>query len=136
MWYPDPRLNQTDSDITLMMLTQNDVYYRTPSDDPWIAAHEKLNGSDVYMGDYTVSLLGCIDQYQFCNPNLEGDTACTKLGGINSVAKDMVDRFVYFNLDQLATVERFMTTTHLHSMYQAVQGRGGSALDSKFSGCL
>ncbi|RAQ41928.1 hypothetical protein AFGD_001158 [Aspergillus flavus] len=129
MWYPDPRLNQTDSDITLMMLTQNDVYYRTPSDDPWIAAHEKLNGSDVYMGDYTVSLLGCIDQYQFCNPNLEGDTACTKLGGINSVAKDMVDRFVYFNLDQLATVERFMTTTHLHSMYQAVQGRGGSALD-------
>ncbi|KAE8383096.1 hypothetical protein BDV26DRAFT_287882 [Aspergillus bertholletiae] len=129
MWYPDPKLNQTDSDITLMMLTQNDVYYQTPSDDPWIAAHEKLNGSDLYKGDYTVSLLGCIDQYQFCNPNGGGDTACSKLGGMNSVAKDLTDRFVYFNNDQLATLGRFMRQSHVHSMYQAVQGWGGSALD-------
>ncbi|EAW06581.1 uncharacterized protein ACLA_082720 [Aspergillus clavatus NRRL 1] len=129
MWFPDPSLNRTDADLTLMMLAQNSVNYVTPSDDPWMPAHVDLNVT--YMGDYYVNLLGCIDQYQFCNPNLAGDAGCTKLGGIHSVAQDMIlrNQRLSFSEDQATTIGRFLSAADYRSMYYAVQGRGGSALN-------
>ena len=86
-WEPDATLNRTDADITLMMLSQNDIVYTAPSDDPWMPAHIEVNNptsstssrQKVWVGDYYVNLMGCIDQYQICNPNKNDPSACTKL---------------------------------------------------------
>ncbi|KAF7596858.1 hypothetical protein BBP40_012458 [Aspergillus hancockii] len=131
MWYPDPRLNTTDADITLMMLAQNDIYYATPSDDPWIPAHNELNGTETYIRDYRVNLLGCIDQYQFCNPNVPGDAGCSKVAGIQSVYKDMLARFptLKWNVAQVTAIGRFLSMAPLRTMFYAVHGRGDSALN-------
>lgn len=34
-----------------------------------------------YYRDQPVGVLGCTQQFQFCNPNLSGDTGCTPLSG-------------------------------------------------------
>ena len=87
-WQPIPDLNRTDGDVTLIMLNQNDIYYEVPSDDPWIPAHTKTNKGDIYIRDYYANLLGCVDQYQVCNPNT-GHSACTKLSGFGPVLHEL-----------------------------------------------
>ncbi|KAE8349837.1 hypothetical protein BDV28DRAFT_52778 [Aspergillus coremiiformis] len=131
MWVPDPSLNQTDSDLTLFMLAQNGIIYESPSDDPWIPAHILLNGTTSYIGEYRINLMGCTDQYQICNPNLEGETGCSKLGAVVSVLQDITNRIssLQFNSDQIAAMGRFLVTSSQRSMFYAVQGRGGSALN-------
>src|SRR5437763_1529124 len=136
-WSPDPRLNQTDSDITLMMLSQNDIAYVSPSDDPWMPAHlhadstnlpEWIGEHDVWYGDYYVNLLGCIDQYQICNPNKDGSRGdCTKLAGQISVVQDV--ETLGFNLAQLWTVNSFLERATYRGIYYAVEGRGAAALN-------
>lgn len=69
-WIPDSRLNQTDADLTLFMLSQNSVSYMEPSDDLWMPAHIPINhvtsGVITYSADYEVNLMGCTQQYQVC----------------------------------------------------------------------
>lgn len=144
-WEPDSNINQTDADITLMMLNQNDIAYLERSDDPWMTAQLETDTNQTIPGtnttlimwskSYEINLLGCVDQYQVCNPNKPGNSACTTLGGIMSAVNQAWTtkiKTLDLNEPQIMTVSRFLTSATDKSMYSNVYGRGGAALNGKF----
>ncbi|GFF64340.1 hypothetical protein IFM47457_06188 [Aspergillus lentulus] len=142
-WVPDSRINQTDADITMMMLNQNGVMYLQPSYDPWITADVENNLSventtyskTLWSKSYEANLLVCVDQYQVCNPSRSGDSGCTKLGSqmstfLSAFETDGATPILGFNLRQLTTVARFLSANTDRSMFSNVNGRGGAALNA------
>jgi hypothetical protein len=131
-WKPDPLLNRTDADVTLMMLNQNAVDYSAPSDDPWMPAHKPIGSN--WEADHALNLLACLDQYQICNPNKGNDpTACTKLSGEVPVTAELESpgNAVGLNKPQYWTVTRILPVALLMNMFNIVQGRGASALNGQ-----
>lgn len=138
-WIPDPQINQTDADITIMMLSQNGIAYLQPSYDPWITAliphNATVQGTDysdtMWLASTEVSLMVCVDQYQVCNPVKPGDSGCSKLGGIMSAGKSALENFrsLGFNSPQIYTIGRFLGGNTDRSMYSIVDGRSGAALN-------
>lgn len=66
-----------------MFLAAHAINFAKPSDDPWFSAHRPNPGPvnrTYYFSDHLLSPLGCVEQFQFCNPK-KGD-ACTSLSGI------------------------------------------------------
>jgi hypothetical protein len=134
-WTPAAPLQRSDADVTLFMLAQNAVAYLAPSDDPWMPAHQEglENGAPVWVGDHDVNLMGCIDQYQICNPSVPGDAGCTDLSGAFEALLFTGLPQLKMNDYQLQTVIRLLQAPFFRSMYWAVQGRGASALNGKLS---
>jgi hypothetical protein len=135
-WVPDPRLVQTDADISLFMLAQNNITYLQRSDDPWMSAHLPLKDENsniyAYMGEYQVNLLGCNDQYQICNPVMPGDTGCTVLASGDTVFTETQTRTdLGFNEAQNLTIFRFFVYPESRRMAGVVQGRGANALSGQ-----
>ncbi|EAU31405.1 predicted protein [Aspergillus terreus NIH2624] len=138
-WIPDPRINQTDGDITIMMLGQNSIGYLQPSYDPWITALIAYNGSvsgtnfsePMWLASTEVSLMVCVDQYQVCNPNKPGNSGCSKLGGLMSASTDAFDNYqaLGWNLPQVYTISRLLGGSTDRSMFSVVDGRSGAALN-------
>jgi hypothetical protein len=135
-WAPVHSLQRSDADLTLIMLSQNDVAYLAESNDPWMPAHISGEGDGIviWVGDYIVNLMGCMDQYQICNPNIAGDAGCTELTGSLKVMDSIdLDTSLGMNDQQMSTIDRFMVTSIFRSMFYAVKGRGASALNGTFS---
>lgn len=87
--FPISALQANASDITLLFLSVNGVAFVTPCDDPWYAAHTLPIGGNTSRaslvgGDKPVSVLGCTEQYQFCNPDPKMGRSCTPLSGIHA----------------------------------------------------
>lgn len=70
------------------------MVYLEPLDDPWYSAHLQVPGvmmsshilkgnASIWFRDNPVNVLGCAEQYQFCNPNLPANTNCTSLVGLD-----------------------------------------------------
>ncbi|KAK3615282.1 hypothetical protein LTR22_027495 [Elasticomyces elasticus] len=117
LWTPAPALNRTDADVTLMILAQNSVGYDVPCDDPWLSAH--IDAGD-WLADNYFSTLGCIDQHQFCNPNLDASNGgCTSLTGSTTIVDEAF---------AIATASRILTAVRWGSIHDSVNGRGASAL--------
>lgn len=77
------------------------MVYLGPVDDPWYSAHLQFPGvslhsqvlkgnSSAWFRDNPVNVLGCAEQYQFCNPHLPANTNCTSLAGLDQ-ASTMTD---------------------------------------------
>ncbi|KAF2134171.1 hypothetical protein P153DRAFT_381353 [Dothidotthia symphoricarpi CBS 119687] len=89
-WNPIPELLLPHADISIIFLAANEIPFFAPVDDPWFAAGHQgpVNISiasrdiQVYGSDEPARALACTQQYQFCNPALEGDDGCTPLLGI------------------------------------------------------
>ena len=117
------------------MLTQNDVVYLAPSDDPWMPAQGKVpgTGTSICVAEYNLNLMGCIDQYQICNPQKGNDpSACTKLSGQVAVSTELVwngKDIMGLNDHQSLTALRIMGNAISMGMFTAVEGRGASALN-------
>ncbi|KUI69927.1 hypothetical protein VM1G_05376 [Cytospora mali] len=80
---PIAAMNRSDVDTTLMFLAGNNVRNTNPVNDPIFSAHrvgEVPYHGNVYYSDYVTSVVGCTEQYQFCNPT---DKKCTKLTGMD-----------------------------------------------------
>jgi hypothetical protein len=96
-------------------------------------AHSQLNTSSgtIWQADYFVNLMGCIDQYQICNPNRGNDSsACTKLLGQSTVLGELASSgyATGFSYHQIFTAMRILQNPATMAMYNAVEGRGGSSL--------
>jgi hypothetical protein len=121
-WAPDPRINQTDADITAEIEQNLRV--------------ENTFNMTLWSKSYQVNLLVCVDQYQVCNPSRSGDSGCTKLGGqmstlLSAFKLDGATLTLGFNMAQLATASRLLSANTDRSMYSNVSGRGGAALNGK-----
>jgi hypothetical protein len=80
--------------MNVMFLSMNNIVFFSPVDDAWYSAHtpgallHMLGSNDTipsYVRDDPVRALGCVEKYQYCNPNLSGNSSCTPLGGIFQV---------------------------------------------------
>jgi hypothetical protein len=75
-FHPIPKLNRTDANVTLVVL-RNRAMYTNPVNDPFFksTSHRADYSAKFFTSDLTAGVLGCIEQYQFCNGNVK----CTAL---------------------------------------------------------
>ncbi|KAE9377655.1 hypothetical protein N431DRAFT_302583, partial [Stipitochalara longipes BDJ] len=140
-WNPIAEFNRTDADITMFFFAANFVLNTYPNSDPIFSANRALNTNKtldgkeivIYTADLAVTTIGCIDQYQICNPNLSGlagePVLCTPLGPAYSLFAE-AER-IDLNLYQLATLETIDLAFRYSSMFNSVNGRGSSALQAQ-----
>ncbi|KAF2266955.1 hypothetical protein CC78DRAFT_566402 [Lojkania enalia] len=89
---PRVEFNRSDGDLQFIFLSGNRILFSEPTDDPWFSAHEPYTiprSTDLggYLSDHLASPMGCIEQYQFCNPHKSGQP-CTDLAGILPASGD------------------------------------------------
>jgi hypothetical protein len=135
-WEVAPALNRTDADVSMFFISANALTYTDPVDDPIFAAHipsvytndKTGHNTTVYISDHYVTLLGCAEQYQFCNPQLNRSGLpedCTLLQG-NSEEDNFLDD-IDFNNIQYNTAS-VINDRAQSGMYLVVQNRGSSVL--------
>lgn len=119
---PITELQQTEADLSLMLLSFNNAY-DGPVYDPWFAASTPHNDSDAfcldqekvfYIRDRPLTGLGCTQQWQFCNTTNHkdlNDAHCTPAMGIiqldNLISAGNESAVVKFSPEQLALISRF-----------------------------
>ncbi|KAH8898663.1 hypothetical protein GQ53DRAFT_358234, partial [Thozetella sp. PMI_491] len=85
---PGPEIHRSDGDVKVIFLVGNGVYFDEPTDDAWYQAHTP--GAQAYYGltagltqeyqsDEAASPMGCVEQFQYCNPSLPEDRRCGPL---------------------------------------------------------
>lgn len=134
-WDPLPEINRTDADVTLIFLMQNSVSYSEPVDDPIFAAHTTLDlsmvvaGADYFSTDNYVSTLGCVEQYQICNPE---SNKCTPSMGINQVLP-YLGAVKNLDLDEIqeAVVIRLMRSAQTGSLPTILLAQAENSLQAK-----
>ncbi|KAH8772420.1 hypothetical protein F5882DRAFT_452292 [Hyaloscypha sp. PMI_1271] len=86
---PIPALKRTDADVSIFLLSGNTVQYIYPVTDPWFMTGASpaysiwTGGAGGYRSALLVSVLGCAEQHQICNPANE---QCTDLSGLSAIA--------------------------------------------------
>ena len=132
-WTPIPELNRTDADISIVFLSQNGVFYLSPVDDPFFAAHQPFQdwtNETFYSPDHAISAVACADQYQLCtnypsngSSQLCGGPLNSKFGTVETMTRLQVN-----NMIQVAAIPRLFNASFWAQIYQSVNGRGASAL--------
>lgn len=104
---PIQELRQPQADVTLLLLAQVAVYSGTVTD-PWFGGEygetsdESLENADI---NPLISILGCTESQQFCNPqNPSGPVCAVVQGGSNTI--DKVKDELALNMKQGVTVDR------------------------------
>ena|SRR6266487_149329 len=105
-WDPIPPLKRADALVSIYTVAQNSIVYLKPVYDPLFLANEgtafKSGNTTFYIPKYFFNTIGCIDQYQFCNPNNMGCTAATSLEKAYFQGRDILD----LNTQQKAILTR------------------------------
>lgn len=87
-WSPIPELERSDGDITLVFLSGNGVLFSQEMNDDWYRATQPgpeyytLGKSGVrtgYYPDTAASPMGCLEQWQWCNPAYPKEVGCGPL---------------------------------------------------------
>lgn len=102
---PIDALRRPDADTMLVFLSGNGIQFFKRSEDPWYRATIK-GARAYYFENDTVQLyrpeeasspLGCVQQYQFCNPSLPADNRC---GPLASWYDSLLGSSALFNLTE------------------------------------
>lgn len=80
-FFPIPGLSNPDADTVLVFLTSNGIEFWDKTSDPWYRATipgdilKEIGGGEamIYQSEEAASPMGCISQYQFCNPSLSSN---------------------------------------------------------------
>ncbi|KAH8889020.1 hypothetical protein GQ53DRAFT_825784 [Thozetella sp. PMI_491] len=92
---PGSDIYRSDGDIDIAFLVGNGILFDQRSDDDWYRATvvsanvtlPRVNGSKlVYRPEEAASPMGCVAQYQFCNPSLPKEPRCGPHSGIYDAA--------------------------------------------------
>ena len=104
---PIQQLRRTNAAVILLFLA-NAALYPEPIMDPWFNAQVPVNRS-VEVGPYMlyaahqpVSVLGCTDQTEICNPALGGDNNCTPISTLDDLSTEL-----QLNSRQASVLSRF-----------------------------
>ncbi|KAE8443412.1 hypothetical protein EG329_001893 [Mollisiaceae sp. DMI_Dod_QoI] len=133
-WQPVEAFNRTDVDISMFFLAPNAVGYAYATTDPIFAATTERNVTSpvtnmpvfYYVSDDWITVTGCTDQYQICNPSKPGLGGCTPLGSIAGLVNEATN--IGLNVYQYKTALTVIGAMRESSMYYSVSGRGTSAL--------
>ncbi|KAL3421694.1 hypothetical protein PVAG01_05850 [Phlyctema vagabunda] len=131
-WHAIDPLSLPEADTTLLFLAQNALTYNNPVDDPMFAAHieDSLpSGLVFYRPDFFMSTMGCVDQYQYCNPAIvtkDGLPTCTPLTSKYYVTQNI--SMLGLSDWQLSTITRINENMFFSSMYYSAIGLGESSM--------
>lgn len=127
----------SEADVTLLVFASNNVAYDNPTSDDIFSANQNYTtsqGFTFYNSDYYLGPLMCADSYQICAPNAgsgNNSASCTKLTSFDKLV-DGLDS-IHLNEHQSWTAGLMTNMLQLTSMYNAVYGRGPSALKAQRS---
>ncbi|KAF2084695.1 hypothetical protein K490DRAFT_10084, partial [Saccharata proteae CBS 121410] len=141
-------LRVVDADLSLYFLSANNVEFVEEVDDVWFAAHQPGGTLDIsvvgaetniYYRDSPASVLACIQQYQYCNPNLPTDTGCTPLSGVNFTESTTLGMLpdrgsstdLWTTANQKAALEYFIGKGISTTLADIVGSLGNSALTAR-----
>jgi hypothetical protein len=148
---PIEPLNRSDADVNLVFLSGNGVFYLQPATDEWYKSgpapfnRTVVSGdTQLYVPEEAASVLGCADQYQFCNSALHESERC---GPLASLADAIAGAAPYFdsswtnfklnivNSTTAARFQYFMRTFYssFSSVVYVLQHLGPTALESQRS---
>lgn len=127
---PVAEVNTTASDLSLLFIAPNTVRFTEKCYDPvFSATRYQMNGSynTFWYADYFVSVVGCSEEYQICNPS---NNKCTPKLGNYQLQQAMVANKdgLGLNAMQNATAYRLAIATTHSSIYYATFSRGAGAL--------
>jgi hypothetical protein len=107
-------------DPNLVIVAPNAVSYTEPVDDPFYSAHRSqyipLLSKPVYTSDNFLNVMGCVEDYQICNPMLFN---CTKFLGITELSYTI--ETLDMNVDQQATALRVLWAFSKSALWQTMQ---------------
>lgn len=136
-WRPVPDFKRIDADTVVFLLSTSGVAYRNRIPDPFFKATESSKTNNVsFDGEITemqvfrpresdlVTGIGCIDQYQICNPILPDN--CTPLASAADVSKMAAD----LNLNPIQNATALVLNHYLQEsgIYNTASSQGESAL--------
>lgn len=125
---PNLKLNRTDADVTLVALL-NFAQYPQPVEDLWYNATiltVNTEGTYHYAAQKPVSIMGCTEQHQFCQPN--DLTQCTPLG--SSLTPPPLDSFP---MEQVAIAEHMHMAIVLNTLNTMIYYLGASSLQASLA---
>ncbi len=131
---PAPDFERTDADVNFFFLAPGDISFVGPSDDPFFPAHSAPYtlgpGLTLYRPDVWSSVLGCIDQYEICNPNANNQqNACTSLVGLPSLQGQIAA--LNLNAAQNSTASVLLWALKETGLSSSIAGRGAAALKAQ-----
>lgn len=115
----------------MFFLASNSVTSPYANSDPLFSATTQLDIPEgtYYEADDFVTVMGCTDQYQICNPAKPGPDGCTPLGTIDAL-NDAAGN-IGLNDYQLSTQDTINIAMRESNMFDSVFGRGASALKAQ-----
>nr|RBQ94700.1 hypothetical protein FVER53263_07735 [Fusarium verticillioides] len=129
LWRPIPDFSPTDADVTVHFLSQNNIAYLAPVNDPWFSANGTQNityqGLTIFASDRNVDTMVCADQYVLCNPSI---ASCTSPAGILSLVNSLASTTLNFSTAQLSTADRIIYSLAQSNTYTTVANLGTAAL--------
>jgi hypothetical protein len=127
--------NNMNADISLFFLTANSLLYDSKNNDPIFAATTPTQRSQggvegtVYTPNNLVSVLGCVDQHQWCSAvKIPGKTQCSGLESLDNLAPDT--SIFNGNNRQIATAVRIYHSIYYSNMWYVVDPRGVAAIQA------
>ena len=115
----------------MFFLASNSITSPYANSDPLFSATTEQNIPEgtYYEADNFVTVMGCTDQYQICNPAKPGPDGCTPLGTIDAL-NDAAGN-IGLNDYQLSTQDTINIAMRESNMFDSVFGRGASALKAQ-----
>jgi hypothetical protein len=118
-WLPDKAVLREDGDTSLMFISANNILYYGKVLDPIFIATMDIksvidDGKNVtlYSSNFFVNPLGCVDQHQFCNPNVQ---KCTKpdsyYSAVISAQSDLELNPFQYNIISTLSIQLPLATT-------------------------
>ena len=129
---PIDNFSRTDADVNLLFLINNNIY-DSPVHDLWF---ESLQSSDdsasaVYVRKSPqVSVLGCIEQYQFC-ASAEKPSSCTAKQGLLQLQNMEASQYPIFSAPQLALTSHMNQELNLTTINFLVSDLGATSLAAR-----
>jgi hypothetical protein len=129
---PAPDFVRTDADVNFFFLAPNDISFVGISDDPFFPAHSEpytissAPGLTLYRPDVWSSVLGCVDQYEICNPST---AKCTPLVGLPSLQDEVTK--LSLSVAQTSTADVILWALKETGLSSSIAGRGSAALKAQ-----
>ncbi|CAG8958966.1 hypothetical protein HYFRA_00012123 [Hymenoscyphus fraxineus] len=146
-WKPIEGFNKNDSDTVVFIMSSSGIAYRSNITDPFFRAN-KSSGTDemsfdgnegkkpIFRPPHPITSIGCIDQYQICNPNMvRGDPNSARGAEIRGctpliAAGDIPFFSAQLELNSLQSSTAVILGHHLQEsgIYNTVSSQGQSGL--------
>jgi hypothetical protein len=110
---PIPELNRTDADVMLIGIHSRALYSNPVYDPVFKSTTSPGPSAKYYSSDLTIGLIGCTEQYQFCN----GHNKCSTPNALYSITNESVLEDLNYNPVQLATFETLSRTAYYMRLF-------------------